>query len=644
MGKDYYKVLGIDRNATEEEIKKAYRKLALKFHPDKNKSPDAEARFKEIAEAYDVLGDQKKKDIYDRQGEEGLDGMFGFAQQPSAAGAHTFAFNVDARKIFNDFFGTEDPYTAFFATMGDPGRHSGMGTHIFSMGGDLGHRDARSNVPKDPPLVHDLFVSLEDINKGCTKRLRVTRQTLHPDGRSHAEDKFLTVEVKPGWKAGTKITFPQEGDQFPNRVPADIVFVVKDKPHHLFRRDGSDIVYTVTLPLRDALCGVTVNVPTLEQGKTFTLELKEVLILLFDLIPALWKLAGVVCLKIGLTGEIYHSVWIVVLSMIISSLLEVPWSFIQVFVIEEKHGFNKQTVPFFIKDTIKQLLLSVVIVSPIIATLVWLLKRQSEYDVLVTGIYLSVIGFVLMTIYPEVIAPLFDKYTLLPDGELKEEIEKLSARISYPLKKIFIVEGSKRSSHSNAYLYGIWNNKRIVIYDTLLAEHKKCEDASTDKANESNKEKKTAFGMSNEEVLAVVGHEIGHWKLWHNTYNIIIMEVSLFAQLAAFAWLYKQPILYNAFGFYDEYPVVIGLLVILQFILAPITDILSVMLVALTRRMEFAADKFSAKLGLAKWMKSALVKLSRDNLIFPVDDWLYSAWYHSHPSVPERLDALSKFD
>ncbi|KFD57067.1 hypothetical protein M513_01952 [Trichuris suis] len=373
-------------------------------------------------------------------------------------------------------------------------------------------------------------------------------------------------------------------------------------------------------------------------------QIQTTLILLFDLIPALWKLAGVVCLKIGLTGEIYHSVWIVVLSMIISSLLEVPWSFIQVFVIEEKHGFNKQTVPFFIKDTIKQLLLSVVIVSPIIATLVWLLKRQSEYDVLVTGIYLSVIGFVLMTIYPEVIAPLFDKYTLLPDGELKEEIEKLSARISYPLKKIFIVEGSKRSSHSNAYLYGIWNNKRIVIYDTLLAEHKKCEDASTDKANESNKEKKTAFGMSNEEVLAVVGHEIGHWKLWHNTYNIIIMEVSLFAQLAAFAWLYKQPILYNAFGFYDEYPVVIGLLVILQFILAPITDILSVMLVALTRRMEFAADKFSAKLGLAKWMKSALVKLSRDNLIFPVDDWLYSAWYHSHPSVPERLDALSKFD
>ncbi|KFD69587.1 hypothetical protein M514_01952 [Trichuris suis] len=373
-------------------------------------------------------------------------------------------------------------------------------------------------------------------------------------------------------------------------------------------------------------------------------HIQTALILLLDLISALWNLAGIICVKIGIIGEVYQSMWVVGLAIIISSLLDVPWAYVRAFVVEEKHGFNKQTVPFFIRDTIMKLLVSLVTATPIIAVLVWIVKWNSEHSVLVTGTFLSVTGFFLMTIYPEVIAPLFDKYTLLPDGELKEEIEKLSARVSYPLKKILIVEGSKRSSHSNAYLYGIWNNKRIVIYDTLLAEHKKCEDASTDKANESNKEKKTAFGMSNEEVLAVVGHEIGHWKLWHNTYNIIIMEVSLFAQLAAFAWLYKQPILFNAFGFYDEYPVVIGLLVILQFILAPITDILSVMLVALTRRMEFAADKFSAKLGLAKWMKSALVKLSRDNLIFPVDDWLYSAWYHSHPSVPERLDALSKFD
>uniref|UniRef100_A0A5S6Q4G6 J domain-containing protein n=1 Tax=Trichuris muris TaxID=70415 RepID=A0A5S6Q4G6_TRIMR len=260
MGKDYYKVLGIDRNATEDEIKKAYRKLALKFHPDKNKSPDAEARFKEIAEAYDVLGDQKKKDIYDRQGEEGLGGMFGFGNaQPSAADMHTFTFNVDPRKIFNEFFGTEDPYKAFFATMGEPGRYPGMGSHMFSMGGDLGYRDARPNAPKDPPLVYDLYVSLEDINKGCTKRMRVTRQTVHPDGQTHKEDKFLTVDVKPGWKA------------------ADIVFVVKDKPHKLFRRDGSDILYTVALPLRDALCGVTFNIPTLDPGKTFTLDLKEVI-------------------------------------------------------------------------------------------------------------------------------------------------------------------------------------------------------------------------------------------------------------------------------------------------------------------------------------------------------------------------------
>ncbi|CDW55548.1 CAAX prenyl protease 1 [Trichuris trichiura] len=398
-------------------------------------------------------------------------------------------------------------------------------------------------------------------------------------------------------------------------------------------------------------------------------QIQTTLILLLDLIPALWNLAGIICVKIGIFGEVYQSVWAVGLTMIISSLLDLPWSYIRVFIIEEKHGFNKQKVAFFIKDTIMKLLVSLVITTPIVAALVWIIKWQSEHSILVTGTYLSVIGFLLMTIYPEVIAPLFDKFTLLPKGELNREIKKLSARVAYPLKKIIIVEGSKRSSHSNAYLYGIWNNKRIVLYDTLLAEYKTNENASKDEKGEKtdgaisfkkthclmlpflvdfqkefNGEKKKALGMSNEEVLAVVGHELGHWKLWHNTYNIIIMEISLFAHLAVFAWLYKQPVLYHAFGFYDEYPVVIGLGVILQFILAPVTEFLGVMLVAFTRKMEFAADRFSANLGLGKCMKSALIKLSRDNLIFPIDDWLYSAWHHSHPSVPERLEALSKLD
>ncbi|KHJ43142.1 hypothetical protein D918_06708 [Trichuris suis] len=107
---------------------------------------------------------------------------------------------------------------------------------------------------------------------------------------------------------------------------------------------------------------------------------------------------------------------------------------------------------------------------------------------------------------------------------------------------------------------GFGTTSASFLYDTLLAEYKKCEGKKgkkTDK-NECNNETKKSFGMSNEEVLAIVAHEIGHWKLWHNTYDIIIMELSLFAQLAAFAWLYKQPVLYNAFGFYDEYPVAIG--------------------------------------------------------------------------------------
>uniref|UniRef100_A0A5S6QEB7 CAAX prenyl protease n=1 Tax=Trichuris muris TaxID=70415 RepID=A0A5S6QEB7_TRIMR len=394
----------------------------------------------------------------------------------------------------------------------------------------------------------------------------------------------------------------------------------------------------------------------------FVDQIETTIVLLFDLIPALWRISGAICVKVGLIGEIYQSMWAIAIGMIISTVLDLPLSYISIFVIEEKHGFNKQTVPFFIKDSVKKLLVSLVITLPATAVLIWIIKIGGDYFLVYATIFLTTLGFFIMTIYPEFIAPLFDKYTLLPDGDLKKRIEDLASRVAYPLKKIFVVEGSKRSSHSNAYLYGIWNNKRIVLYDTLLADYKKESEVSkeeTEEVSDDVKEKvdeaqqeqqqpaiarKEKIGMCDDEVLAVVGHELGHWKLWHNIYNIIICEISVFVQLGTFALLHKQHVLYNAFGFYDEYPIVIGLTLILQFIFAPVNELLEVLLVAFTRRMEFAADQFSAALGFSNWMKSALVKLSRDNLIFPVDDWLYSAWHYSHPPVPERLQALSKFD
>ncbi|KAK7161116.1 hypothetical protein R3I94_003945 [Phoxinus phoxinus] len=273
MGKDYYSVLGIQKGASDDEIKKAYRKQALKYHPDKNKSPSAEEKFKEIAEAYDVLSDPKKRDVYDRFGEEGLKG--GAPGGGGNGGNFSYTFQGDPHAMFSEFFGGRSPFEHMFGRNG--GMDEGMETDdpfaSFGMGGMGGFpRSYNTRVPggrldkkQDPPVTHELRVSLEEVFTGCTKKMKISRKRLNPDRRTiRTEDKILTVEVKKGWKEGTKITFPKEGDETPSNIPADVVFVVKDKPHPVYRRDGSDIIYPAKITLKEALCGCTVIVPTLD--------------------------------------------------------------------------------------------------------------------------------------------------------------------------------------------------------------------------------------------------------------------------------------------------------------------------------------------------------------------------------------------
>lgn len=166
--------------------------------------------------------------------------------------------------MFAEFFGGRSPFDHFFASAGGP--DDGMDIDdpfgAFGMGGMGGFpRSFKSRVggphgsrekKKDPPVVHELKVSLEEVFSGCTKKMKISRKRLNPDGCSmRTEDKILTVDIKRGWKEGTKITFPKEGDETPTNIPADIVFVVKDKIHSVFRRDGSDIIYPARISLRE---------------------------------------------------------------------------------------------------------------------------------------------------------------------------------------------------------------------------------------------------------------------------------------------------------------------------------------------------------------------------------------------------------
>ena len=292
MGKDYYKILGVAKGASDDQLKKAYRKLALKYHPDKNQAAGAEDKFKEIGEAYDVLSDPRKKQIYDQCGEEGLKAGGGSAgPQTSSGGMPDFggqggdfkhyAYHGDPRATFAQFFGTSDPFQSFFGGQGGGqfGGHGGVeGMDIDDIMGGMGgggrmpggyrpQGRKKQQRTQDPTIEKEVFVTLEDILTGCEKKMKISRKIYGEDGTVRTEDKVLKIVVKPGWKSGTKITFAKEGDQAPGKIPADIAFIIRDKPHPLFTRDGSNLKFTYKIPLREALCGSVIQVPTMEGKK-----------------------------------------------------------------------------------------------------------------------------------------------------------------------------------------------------------------------------------------------------------------------------------------------------------------------------------------------------------------------------------------
>ncbi|KAL5010607.1 hypothetical protein ScPMuIL_012912 [Solemya velum] len=402
-------------------------------------------------------------------------------------------------------------------------------------------------------------------------------------------------------------------------------------------------------------------------------QLETTIILLCGGIPLLWISAGRILNRIGYNQEyeITQSIVFTALAMVYSTVISLPWTVYSTFVLEEKHGFNKQTPGFFAKDQVKKFFLTLAIALPITAVLIYIIKVGGDYFFVYTWLFTFIVSLLLITVYADYIAPLFDKFTPLPEGELRSSIESMAESISFPLKKLFVVEGSKRSSHSNAYFYGFFKNKRIVLFDTLLETYsplnkettevskpievgKECdwsgkpnstpntaekEDRSSEKKEKDHKKQ----GCNNEEVLAVLSHELGHWKLSHNLKNLIISQVNTFLCFMVFAFLMKRKELFFAFGF-DTSPTIIGLVIIFQFIFSPYNEVLSFLMTALCRHFEFQADAFAKFLHRGGALRSALIKLNKDNLGFPVTDWLYSTWHYSHPPLLERLKAIEKTD
>lgn len=392
-------------------------------------------------------------------------------------------------------------------------------------------------------------------------------------------------------------------------------------------------------------------------------EIEHSLILLYGGIPFLWNISGNVLANYGYDSsyEILQSVVFLMLSMCFSTVTSMPFSVYSTFVIEQRHGFNKQTPGFFVKDQIKKFFVTMAIALPITALLIYIIQIGGDYFFIYVWLFLLVVSLLMITIYADYIAPLFDKFTPLPEGELRTKIENLAKSIDFPLTKLYVVEGSKRSSHSNAYFYGFFKNKRIVLFDTLLEDYsplnegkkegesedksdeKKEEEPKVDETNTEKPKEHKKQGCNNEEILAVLSHELGHWKLGHIIKNLVISQVNSFMCFAAFAFLIDQQVLYSAFGF-NTRPTLIGLVIIFQYVFSPYNEILSFCVTALSRMFEFQADNFAKKLRYTEPLKTALIKLNKDNLGFPVNDWLYSTWHFSHPPLLERIKALEKSD
>ena len=300
--------------------------------------------------------------------------------------------------------------------------------------------------------------------------------------------------------------------------------------------------------------------------------------------------------------------------LLLSTLLSLPLSAWQTFGVETRFGFNKSTVGRFIKDKTLELLLSTLLGLPLILAILWLMQSANAYWWV--WAWLVWMGFTLFITwaFPTWIAPLFNKFEPLQEGSLRERLESLLQRCGFTSNGMFVMDGSKRSAHGNAYFTGFGKHKRIVFFDTLLE------------------------GLSHHQVEAVLAHELGHFKRKHVTKMLLNSALLSLAGLALLGWLAQQGWFYQSLGVTDQTP---ALAILLFMLMMPVfTVFFSPLFSLLSRKHEFEADDYAAQQTQAQSLIDGLVNMYRDNASTLTPDPLYSAFYHSHPPASVRIAHL----
>jgi STE24 endopeptidase len=309
---------------------------------------------------------------------------------------------------------------------------------------------------------------------------------------------------------------------------------------------------------------------------------------------------------------------------LIGALLDLPLSLYQTFVLEQRFGFNHMTLRLWLGDLLKSALLGIVIGLPLAALVLWLMEVAGPRWWLWTWCAWMAFSLLLMLIYPTLIAPLFNKFQPLADAALAQRITALLARCGFAAKGVFVMDGSRRSAHANAYFTGLGAARRVVLFDTLLAQ------------------------LDPPEIEAVLAHELGHFKRRHIAKRIALIFALSLAALALLGWLAGQDWFYLGLGVAPNLPASLGgstpnhaLTLLLFMLAAPVFGFfISPLTAHLSRRHEFEADAYAAQHAHAQDLAGALLKLHKDNASTLTPDPVYVRFYYSHPTAGERMARL----